>query len=161
MDADLSFQQIKPPELRLLYTSTIQIDPPLLVGEIASGVRRIINISGGTFKGPRMTGQVLRGGADWQIIKSDGVTEVEAKYTLKTDDGALIYISNWGLRHGPKAVMEKMIAGEYVEPDQYYFRMTPRFESGDERYRWLNRVVAVATGERHPDAVIITVFEVY
>jgi hypothetical protein len=160
MNVGQSFENTQAPGLRLLYTSTIEIEPPLIVGTLATGERRIINITGGTFSGSRLSGRILRGGADWQIIKSDGVTEVEAKYTLETDDGALIYIVNWGLRHGPKEVMKKMMAGEHVDPSQYYFRMTPKFETGADKYSWLNRVVAVATGERRSDAVIITVFEV-
>jgi hypothetical protein len=148
------------PSLAFLYTSQIEIEPPLRVGNAPCGERRIINITGGTFAGPKMAGRVLRGGADWQIIRHDGITEVEARYTLETDDGALIFVSNWGLRHGPKEVMERLANGQDVDGTEYYFRTTPVFETGAADYAWLNRVVAVAAGERHADEVIITVYEI-
>lgn len=154
------FDNLPIPSLRFLYASTIAIAEPLVVGQTACGLRRIINITGGWFEGPRLSGKVLPGGADWQVIKNDGITELEAKYTLQTDDGALIYITNWGLRHGPKEVMDKMIAGTYVPPDAYYFRTVPRFETGTEKYAWLNGMIAVASGERQADKVMINVFEV-
>jgi len=96
------------PSFSFLYASIVEIEPPLLVGEGPYGERRIINITGGAFAGPRLSGRVLPGGADWQIIRKDGIAELTARYTLKTNDGALIYITNWGLRHGPKDVMERL-----------------------------------------------------
>ena len=148
------------PSLRLLYRSEVDIDAPLSVGRMAVGERRIINITGGSFTGPRLSGVILPGGADWQIIRPDGITAVEARYTLQTDDGALIYVDNRGLRHGPEAVMARMAAGESVDPTLYYFRTTPFFETGSADYQWLNGIVAVATGERHANQVVITVYEV-
>ena len=148
------------PSLRFLYTSIIEVEAPLAVGYSPYGERRIINLKGGAFSGPRLSGRVLSGGADWQIIRSDGIVEVEARYTLKTHDGSLIYVSNWGLRHGPIEVMERLAAGEVVDPSEYYFRTTPVFETGSPAYEWVNGIVAIAAGERRADAVIITVYEV-
>jgi hypothetical protein len=84
---------------------------------------------------------------------------VEARYTLETDDGALIYITNWGYRHGPSDVMSRLSAGEKVDPREYYFRTTPKFETGSAEYAWLNGIISVAAGERLADEVIITVYE--
>ena len=148
------------PALQLLYTSRIDIAAPLNVGKAPYGQRRIINILGGAFSGKRLSGRILPGGADWQIARSDGVVEVEARYTLETNDGALIYITNWGLRHGPPQVIRRLSAGEKVDPHEYYFRTTPTFETGAAEYAWLNGIVAVAVGERRADAVIITAYEV-
>lgn len=148
------------PSLRLLYTSLVEVETPLLVGRSPYGERRIINIRGGAFSGPRLSGRVLSGGADWQIIRGDGIVEVEARYTLETHDGALIYVSNWGLRRGPKEVMERLASGDQVDPSEYYFRTTPIFETGAPGYEWLNGIVAIACGERRADEVIITVYEV-
>lgn len=148
------------PTLQLLYTSRIDIAAPLNVGKAPYGQRRIINILGGAFSGPRLSGRVLRGGADWQIVRSDGIVEVEARYTLETHDGALIYITNWGLRRGPPEVIRRLSAGEKVDPLEYYFRTTPNFETGAAEYAWLNGIIAVAVGERRADAVIITAYEV-
>ena len=148
------------PALRFLYRSEVAIDAPLSVGQTAAGERRIINITGGAIAGPRLSGTILPGGADWQVIQSDGITAVEARYTLQTHDGALIYVVNRGLRHGPADVMARLAAGEVVDPRQYYFRTTPLFETGSPAYLWLNGVVAVATGAREADRVVITVYEV-
>ncbi|MGP1678579.1 MAG: DUF3237 domain-containing protein [Giesbergeria sp.] len=148
------------PGLRLLYSSRIDIAAPLDLGKGPHGHRRIINIVGGVFSGPRLSGRVLPGGADWQVARNDGSVEVAARYTLETDDGVLIYISNWGLRHGPPQVIARLSAGEAVDPAEYYFRTTPVFETGDFRYAWLNGIVAVAAGERRADAVLITAYEV-
>jgi hypothetical protein len=148
------------PALRLLYTSSVELDPPMVVGGAPYGERRIIPIKGGAFAGPRLSGKVLPGGADWQVIRTDGVAELEARYTLETDDGALIYVLNRGIRSASKEVMERLARGEKVHPSEYYFRTRPVFETGAPKYQWLHNIVAVATGERLPDEVIITVYEV-
>lgn len=149
------------PGLRFLYTSRIEIETvPVQVGASPYGQRRIIYIRGGAFHGPRLSGSILPGGADWQFVRNDGVTELEARYTLRTNDGMFISVVNWGLRHGPREVMEKLMAGESVDPATYYFRTAPRFETGAEEYQWLNRTVAVGAGERRAKEVIITVYEV-
>ncbi len=148
------------PTLSLLYTSRVEIAAPLSLGKGPYGERRIINITGGAFSGPRLSGRILPGGADWQVVRHDGTAEVEARYTLETDDGALIYIANWGYRHGPPEVMQRLGAGEDVDPREYYFRTTPKFETGAAEYAWLNGVIAVAVGERRANEVIITVYAV-
>jgi hypothetical protein len=148
------------PSLRLLYTSSVQVGQPMVVGATPYGERRIIPIKGGSFAGPRLSGKILPGGADWQVIRTDGIAELEARYTLETDDGALIYVLNQGIRSGSKEVMGRLARGEKVHPSEYYFRTRPVFETGAPKYQWLHRIVAVATGERLPDDVIITVYEV-
>jgi hypothetical protein len=124
------------------------------------GRRRIIPITGGTFRGERLSGRVLPGGADWQVIRADGVAELDARYTLETDDKALIYVRNFGYRHGPADVIRRLVAGEAVDPSLYYMRTTPRFETGAEPYRWLNGLICVATGARRKAAVELDVYEV-
>jgi hypothetical protein len=148
------------PGLRLLYRAEVAIAAPLEVGAVAAGTRRVIPITGGRFRGPRLAGRVLPGGADWQLLRRDQVTEVEARYTLETDDGALIGVHNWGLRHGPPEVLARLARGEPVDPESYYFRTTPRFECGHPDYLWLNGLVAVARAERHADGVVLDVYEV-
>jgi hypothetical protein len=95
--------------------------------------------------GEKLAGRVLPGGADWQFIRADGVAELDARYTLETEDCALIYVRNFGYRH---------------DASLYYTRTTPRFETGAERYQWLNRIICVATGARKAAAVELEVFEV-
>jgi hypothetical protein len=130
------------------------------LGAAPLGRRRIIPITGGRFGGERLSGRVLAGGADWQVVRADGVAELDARYTLETADGVLIYVRNRGYRHGPREVLERLSAGEDVDPALYYMRTTPLFETGDGRYAWLNRIVAVARGARRPAAVELDVFEV-
>ena len=146
--------------LQNLFRAEITLAPPQELGAAPLGVRRIIPITGGRFHGERLSGRVLSGGADWQVIRSDGVADLDARYTLETDDGALIYVRNRGYRHGPREVLERLAGGESVDPNLYYMRTTPLFETGDERYAWLNRMVAVAAGARRPAAVELDVYEV-
>ena len=146
--------------LQPLLRAEITLAPPQELGDAPLGRRRIIPITGGRFRGERVSGRVLPGGADWQIVRADGVAQLEAHYTLETDDGALIYVRNVGLRHGPPEVLARIAAGEAVDPSLYYMRTTPSFETGAERYRWLNRLVCVATGARRKDAVELDVYEV-
>ena len=147
-------------QLQTLFRAEIFLDRPLELGDTPQGRRRIIGITGGRFSGERLSGRVLPGGADWQVIRADGVADLDARYTLETADGALIYLRNRGLRHGPPEVMRRLAAGEAVDPASYYMRTTPRFETGDARYAWLNRIVCVATGARRAAAVELDVFEV-
>jgi hypothetical protein len=146
--------------LQALFKADIELAPALELGAGPLGRRRIITITGGRFFGERLSGRVHPGGADWQVIRADGVADLDARYTLETDDGALIYVKNHGYRHGPEAVLGRLAAGENVDPAQYYMRTTPLFETGDPRYAWLNRIVCVATGARRPTAVELEVFEV-
>ena len=147
-------------KLEPLFRAEITLAAAQELGETPQGRRRIIVITGGRFAGERLSGRVLAGGADWQVIRPDGVAELDARYTLETSDGALIYVRNRGYRHGPPEVIRRLGAGETVDPALYYMRTTPRFETGDTRYAWLNRIVCVGTGARHADAVELEVFEV-
>ena len=147
-------------KLEPLLRAEITLAPPQELGDAPLGRRRIIPITGGRFRGERLAGRVLAGGADWQIVRADGVSQLEARYTLETDDGALVYVHNVGLRHGPADVLARVAAGEPVDPSLYYMRTTPTFETGAERYRWLNRIVCVATGARRKDAVELDVYEI-
>lgn len=146
--------------LERLFSAQISLAKPQELGETPQGRRRIIGITGGSFSGARLSGRVLPGGADWQRIRADGVADLDARYTLETHDGALIYVANCGYRHGPSAILEKLAAGEHVDPSLYYMRTTPLFETGDARYAWLNRVICVATGARRAAAVELEVFEI-
>jgi hypothetical protein len=138
----------------------VTLEPARELGETPLGRRRIIGITGGTFKGPRLAGRILSGGADWQVIRADGVACLDARYTLETGDGALVYVNNRGYRHGPKEVIERLARGEAVDPALYYMRATPWFETSAPRYDWLNRTICVATGARRAAAVELDFYEV-
>jgi Protein of unknown function (DUF3237) len=146
------------PRLEFIFAARVTVDPPLDLGDVGKGGRRILPITGGDFSGPQMRGQVLPGGADWQVLRSDGTAELEARYTLRTDNGVLIYVRNHALRHGPPDVIAALAAGRPVDPASYYFRGATFFETGDARYAWLTKHIIVCTGEREPAAVRLRFF---
>jgi hypothetical protein len=128
-------------------------------GKTPIGERRVINILGGTVEG-RVKGKILPGGADWQFIRADGASHVEARYTIQSDSGAFILVNSEGVRHGPPDVLARLLTGEIVDPSLYYFRTCMRFETGDKDLDWLNRVIAIARGAREKNAVKLDVYEV-
>jgi uncharacterized protein DUF3237 len=140
------------------FEATVTVASPLEVGETPHGRRRVIHITGGRFAGPRLKGIVVPGGADWQIVRPDGVTELTAVYELKADDGTLIHVTNHGLRHGPAEIMQRLARGEAVDPAAYYFRTVPVFEAPAGPHEWLNRSIFVATGARFASEVQVRVF---
>jgi hypothetical protein len=138
----------------------VTVGKPVVVGVGPRGLRRVIPITGGTVSGAKLSGRVLPGGADFQIVRGDGVTELEARYVIETNDGALIYIENCGLRHGPVDVMDRLNRGEAVDPALIYFRTTARFETAAEPYLWVTKQVFVGEGNRRPDSVEIAFYQV-
>ena len=124
------------------------------------GERRVIGILGGSVRGPKLNGRILPGGADWQIIRTDGAADIKARYIIETDDGARIMVTSEGLRHGPPEVMERLARGDNVDPAHYYFRTVMRFETSDPKVDWLNRILALARGQREARAVRLDVYEV-
>jgi hypothetical protein len=145
-------------ELEHLATFRVELDPILHLGQTQWGDRRVVNIIGGSFEGARFAGVVLPGGADWQIVHEDGMASIDTRYTLRTHDGALVYIQTQGVRHGPPEVLARLAAGDPVDPADYYFRVFVRFETGAPQYAWLGRTLAVGTGRRDPDAVVYDAF---
>lgn len=148
------------PELELLFEANVALQPAIVVGDTPQGLRRVVPISGGRFEGATMRGEVLPGGADWQFVRADGVTELEALYLLRTDDGVVVQVHNRGIRHGPPEVMQRMAAGEAVDPSAYYFRAVPVFSAPAGRYDGLNRSVFLCTGGRYTDAVRLWFYRV-
>lgn len=149
-----------PPDLTFAFEVRAQVGEPLEVGEVTHGRRRIIEILGGTFEGPEISGRVLPGGADWQIVQPDGFSELDTRYALETDDGEVVYVQNAGIRHAPPEVMQRLNAGEAVEPELVYFRTIPRFETSAPELQWLVRSVFIGIGERYPEDVVIRFWRV-
>jgi hypothetical protein len=142
---------------RYVFTITAHIGGVTSAGDIGTGVRRIIPIIGGEVKGRDVNGKVCAFGADFQIVRPNELIELEAKYAIETDDGAVIYVENRGIRFGPAELLQKLKRGEPVDPDLIYFRTVPRFETGAERYRWLMESLFVGSAARHADRVVIDV----
>jgi hypothetical protein len=147
------------PGLEYVCELKVKLNPPYVVGETPHGLRRIIPIIGGTVEGPKIKGEILSGGADWQIVRKDGVAELEAHYQMKTDDGVTIYIKNVGMRVATPEVAARIGKGEQVNPSEYYFRAIPKFEAPTGKYDWMNNAIFVCTGERNPDNVSIKVWK--
>ncbi|MBR0756117.1 DUF3237 domain-containing protein [Bradyrhizobium jicamae] len=150
------------PEIHTKYAFTItaRIADVTSAGDIGSGVRRIIPIIGGEVKGEKVNGKVLGFGADFQIIRPNELIELEAKYAFETDDGAVVYVENKGIRFGPVDLLQKLKRGEPVDPELIYFRTVPKFETGSEKYRWLMQHIFIASAARHADRVVIDVHQV-
>ena len=145
---------------RYVFTITAEIGGVTSAGDIGTGVRRIIPITGGTVKGEGINGKVCPFGADFQIIRPNELIELEARYAFETDDGATVYVENKGLRFGPIDLLQKLKRGEPVDPELIYFRTVPKFETGSEKYRWLMQNLFVGSAARHADRVVIDVHQV-
>jgi hypothetical protein len=145
---------------RYVFTITARVGAVTSAGDIGVGERRIIPITGGEVRGADIKGTVCAFGADFQIVRPDSSIELEAKYALQTDDGAVIYVENRGIRRGPIELIQKLNRGEAVDPALIYFRTVPRFETGHEKYRWLMQSLFVASAARHSDRVVIEVHQV-
>lgn len=146
-------------QTKYVFTITAHIGDVVTAGETGHGVRRIIPIVGGEVRG-ELNGKVCPFGADFQIIRPNELIELEAKYALQTDDGAVIYVENKGIRFGPVELLERLKRGEPVDPALIYCRTSPKFETGHEKYRWLMERLFVASVARHADRVVIDVHQV-
>ena len=152
---------IMSPALEFEFRMRVQIGAPIDQGAWDGRRRRILPIAGGTFEGPRFSGSILPGGADWQSVRViDGVARIDARYTLRHEDGTLVSMVDRGLRRGPSEIMARLAAGELVDPSLYYFRTTPCFEVQEGPHRWLADHVFVGRGSRRSDAVELEIFRV-
>jgi hypothetical protein len=145
---------------KYVFTITAHIGGVTSPGEIGYGVRRIIPVIGGEVHGAGINGKVCAFGADYQIIRPSELIELEAKYAFETDDGAVVYVENKGIRFGPIDLLQKLKRGEPVDPKLIYFRTVPKFETGSEKYRWLMENLFIGSAARHPDRVVLDVHQV-
>jgi hypothetical protein len=145
---------------RLLMTLQVVVAGAQKIGAVPHGIRVTAPIASGHFAGPLLRGTVLPGGGDWTLLRADGVLELDLRVTLETDDGALIHMTSVGLRHGPREALEALARGERVDPSRYYFRTAARFETGHAKYTFLNRLLAVSSGDRHAEGPIYTIDEI-
>jgi hypothetical protein len=148
------------PSLDFVFEARVSVTPAIEAGAVPGGRRRIIPITGGVVEGPRLNGTVIAGGADWQIVRADGMIDLTARYTIKAEDGTLIGVVNRGYRHAPPEVLARLAAGEAVDPALIYFRTTPRFEAPPGPHDWLNCTICIATAQRDPAGVLLRFFAV-
>jgi len=150
------------PQLKseLLFTVDITVGRVQNLPATPLGDRRIVEVTGGTFEGPRMNGKILPCGGDWILLRRDGVLQLDVRLTLETDDEQLIYMTYHGFRHGPAEVIARLNRGEAVAASEYYFRIAPMFQTGSEKYAWLNGIVAAGVGDRKAAGPRYQVFEI-
>ncbi len=137
-----------------------ELTPPVRIPNAPRGNRTILRVAGGRVEGPRLNGKILSGGGDWAVMRADGIFEVDIRAMLETDDGATIYTHYGGLVRMAPENWKKFMGGEKPSPEDYYFRVTPRFETGDDRYRWLNAAIFIGAGYDLPPTPKYRIFEV-
>jgi hypothetical protein len=149
------------PEIQTEFLFTVDLDFEFSVlGETPYGIRRIAKLKGGNFDGPKLKGTVLPGGGAWTLVRRDDVLDIEVRLLLETSDAHQIYMHWRGLRDVPKDINDRLRRGEIVDPSAYYFRATPYFETGSEKYGWMNRICAIASGSLETNARTLDVFRV-
>jgi Protein of unknown function (DUF3237) len=148
------------PGLRHVFCVRAQIGAIGVGGPGPLGQRQHIPITGGEVTGPALQGRILPGGSDWALLRADGASLIDARYTIEAQDGTLIYVQSQGLRVSSAEVLARMRAGQPVDPSEVYFRGAPRFEAPEGPHGWLNRHLFVATLARETDGVHLQVFAV-
>lgn len=146
------------PALSRLCRITARVAPLVSLGAAPYGERRYVPIIGGEVEGDALSGEVLAGGADWQIQRQDGTLDISAQYLIRASDGALIEVESRGYRHGPAEVMARLAQGAPVSPDEYYFRTAMRFQTGAPQWGYLNSVLAIGKAMRQPGAAVLDVY---
>jgi Protein of unknown function (DUF3237) len=151
--------QVPIPRLRQIYRLEASLGQPLGLGATPEGQRRIVPLTGGTFTGPELNGNLLpAGSADWQILREDGTALGDIRYTLQTDSGDLLYVQSRSVRHGPPEVLGRLARGEDVEASEYTFRTATQIETATPDLEWLNKGVFIGVGGRQPAGVV---YEMY
>lgn len=143
-----------------LMQVSAELHDPQFLPDAPRGTRRILYVKHGSFSGPDLEGQVLPGGGDWVLMRTDGVAELDIRCTLRTADAQLIYMRCDGIFFMQPRVSERIRNGEEVDPSEYYFRTSPLFETGSEKYSRLNRLVTVGVGRRTASGMVTDIFAV-
>ena len=151
------------PLLEPIADLVVYVATPVEVGHVMGlntrGLRRIIPIAGGTVSG-RLQGQVMAAGADFQLVVSDTLADLDARYILALDNGHRVFVQNRALRRGSAADVARLVRGEAVDPAAIYFRCAPTFEVSDPSLTWLTESLFIGTGARYPDRVEMRFFRV-
>jgi hypothetical protein len=150
-----------PLQVRPLFKLIIEVHSPIDLGPCPAGGRQIFAVSGGSFAGERLRGEISPLiGSDLLIARQDGTFRQDVRMLLLTDDGAKILMTYGGVRRASADVAVRLARGEHVDPSEYYLRITPVFETSSPAHAWLNGVISVGVGARAPGAVEYELFEI-
>jgi len=149
-----------PPTLLPMTRIACEVGAITSLGQLPTGERRYVPLTGGVVQGPELNGHIVEGGVDWQVLRSDGVIEIAAHYVIRADDGGLIEVRSEGLRHGSPEVLAQLARGEPVHRDAMYFRTAVRFASGAPAWQHLNKVIALACGARDARLVKLDLYRI-
>ncbi len=131
------------------------------IGAVPIGYqRRVVFVTGGTFRGERLNGKILPGGGDFLMMRPDGGMHLDVRLVLETDESELIYMTYVGRRHGPPEIMERYKNSEAVAYGEDYFRTIIQFETAAPRLLWLNGILAIGAGYRTAEGAVYEVFEI-
>jgi len=136
------------------------LETPQMVGATPQGMRQIFPVKAGTVEGPRIKGEVLSGGGDWALVRSDGAIQLDVRATVRMDDGALVYATYGGLIVASPEVFGRLFQGQDVPLSEYYFYTNPMFQTGAPQYAWLNQLIAIGRGKVVPGGVEYRVWAV-
>lgn len=148
------------PALDYLTRLEVLVDTPVEVGQTHAGTRRMIPILGGSASGPELSGQILPGGADFQVLRSETVTDLDARYVIESDTGERVFVTNLAYRTGSPEDVAALVRGEQVPEERIYFRCAPRFEVAGPELAWLESTLVIGSGRREPGRVVIDLWAV-
>jgi hypothetical protein len=149
-----------PPALSFAFTIDASIGPFTAQAAGPLGQRLHIPITGGEVSGPAMNGRIRAGSSDWALLRADGATLIDARYTIEAQDGTLVYVQSRGLRVSSDEVLARLQAGTPVADDEVYFRCAPTFEAAAGPHAWLNQRLFIASVRRTAAGVQLQVFQV-
>jgi hypothetical protein len=137
-------------QLEHVFDYHVALKPPVPIGAGPYGLRMFYEVSGGEVSGPKLNGKAMSGGGDWVLIGNDGFARLDVRGQIETADGATVYMTYSGVMELNERMAKAAATGGETAFDDQYFRITPHFETGDERYRWLTQSVFVGRGRAHP-----------
>ncbi|MCE2658267.1 MAG: DUF3237 domain-containing protein [Rubrivivax sp.] len=149
-----------PPALVPMAHVDCEVGDLVTLGRAKYGERRYVPIRGGLISGPELQGRIVEGGIDWQVARADGVLDIAAHYVVEAPDGALIEVQSDGMRHGPPEVLAALARGESPPASSYFFRTRVLFTTGAPAWLHLNKVMALATGQRQARRVLLDLYRI-
>jgi hypothetical protein len=157
-----AFFRLPDPRLTPIYRLEAAVGEPVDLGDTGHGRRRIVPLTGGTFRGPSLAGKLLPGAsADWQTVLPDGTAFGDIRYTLQTDADEVLYVQSRGVRHGSADILARLASGEDVDPSEYTFRTSTQIETTAAELQWLNKGVFIGVGERQASGVVYETYLVH